>query len=184
MSGGGSPTPLLSCCIYLLVQLSSSHKPDSLSDFSTDFLWKATFWHRNQWHFTFWLYFYSTLFYSKQYLVSSDILHLCFPFLSLYNSTDYLLRSYSSAVIFIYVLRIIIGGGEPFFTSSFTAVFFMYVVHYFFTKLQIVGISSTILYFGYVMIMVLIFFIFTGTVRFFFSCFWFITKIYSTVKVD
>ncbi|XP_064430930.1 transmembrane 9 superfamily member 2-like isoform X2 [Mirounga angustirostris] len=73
---------------------------------------------------------------------------------------------------------------RAFFTSSFTAVYlFIYAVHYFFAKLQIVGIASSILYFGYTMVMVLIFFLFTGTVGFF-SCFWFITKIYSVVKVD
>ncbi|XP_058392829.1 transmembrane 9 superfamily member 2-like isoform X1 [Diceros bicornis minor] len=73
---------------------------------------------------------------------------------------------------------------RAFLTSSFTAVyFFMYAVYYFFTKLQITGITSTILYFGYTMIMVLIFFLFTGTIGFF-SCFWFVTKIYSVLKVD
>ncbi|XP_036695224.1 transmembrane 9 superfamily member 2-like [Balaenoptera musculus] len=50
-----------------------------------------------------------------------------------------------------------------FFTSSFTAVYlFLYAVYYFFTKLQITGIANTILYFGYTMIMVLIFFLFTA----------------------
>ncbi|XP_025316676.3 transmembrane 9 superfamily member 2-like [Canis lupus dingo] len=73
---------------------------------------------------------------------------------------------------------------RAFFTSSFTAVYlFMYAVHYFLTKLQITGIASIILYFGYMMVMVLIFFLFTGTTGFF-SCFWFLIKIYSVVKVD
>jgi len=52
---------------------------------------------------------------------------------------------------------------RSFLTSSFTAVYlFIYAVHYFFSKLQITGTASTILYFGYTMIMVLIFFLFTG----------------------
>uniref|UniRef100_H0XK40 Transmembrane 9 superfamily member n=1 Tax=Otolemur garnettii TaxID=30611 RepID=H0XK40_OTOGA len=52
---------------------------------------------------------------------------------------------------------------RAFFTSSFTTAYlFIYSIHYFFTKLQITGIASTILYFGYTMIMVLIFFLFTG----------------------
>uniref|UniRef100_A0A673UT92 Transmembrane 9 superfamily member n=2 Tax=Suricata suricatta TaxID=37032 RepID=A0A673UT92_SURSU len=73
---------------------------------------------------------------------------------------------------------------RAFFTSGFTAVYlFLYVIHYFFTKLQITGIASTILYFGYTMVMVLIFFLVTGTVGFF-SCFLFVMKIYSVVKVD
>uniref|UniRef100_A0A8C9C6Z6 Transmembrane 9 superfamily member n=1 Tax=Phocoena sinus TaxID=42100 RepID=A0A8C9C6Z6_PHOSS len=55
---------------------------------------------------------------------------------------------------------------RAFFTSSFTAVYlFLYAVYYFFTKLQITGIANTILYFGYTMIMVLIFFLFTGKHR-------------------
>ncbi|ETE65267.1 Transmembrane 9 superfamily member 2, partial [Ophiophagus hannah] len=73
---------------------------------------------------------------------------------------------------------------RSFLTSSFTAVYFLiYAVHYFFSKLQITGTASTILYFGYTMIMVLIFFLFTGTIGFF-TCFWFVTKIYSVVKMD
>uniref|UniRef100_A0A8B9NYT2 Transmembrane 9 superfamily member n=1 Tax=Apteryx owenii TaxID=8824 RepID=A0A8B9NYT2_APTOW len=73
---------------------------------------------------------------------------------------------------------------RSFLTSSFTAVYlFIYAVHYFFSKLQITGTASTILYFGYTLIMVLIFFLFTGTIGFF-ACFWFVSKIYSVVKVD
>ncbi|KAJ8015707.1 hypothetical protein DPEC_G00028930 [Dallia pectoralis] len=73
---------------------------------------------------------------------------------------------------------------RSFLTSGFTAVYlFVYAVHYFFSKLQIVGAASTILYFGYTAIMVLIFFLFTGTIGFF-ACFWFVNKIYSVVKVD
>ncbi|XP_059918987.1 transmembrane 9 superfamily protein member 5 isoform X1 [Gadus macrocephalus] len=73
---------------------------------------------------------------------------------------------------------------RSFLTSGFTAVYlFIYAIHYFFSKLQIVGAASTILYFGYTTIMVLIFFLFTGTIGFF-SSFWFVNKIYSVVKVD
>ncbi|KAM9850058.1 transmembrane 9 superfamily protein member 5 isoform 2-T2 [Aulostomus maculatus] len=73
---------------------------------------------------------------------------------------------------------------RSFLTSGFTAVYlFIYAVHYFFSKLQIIGAASTILYFGYTMIMVLMFFLFTGTIGFF-ACFWFVNKIYSVVKVD
>ncbi|CAL8298234.1 unnamed protein product [Merluccius merluccius] len=73
---------------------------------------------------------------------------------------------------------------RSFLTSGFTAVYFLvYAIHYFLSKLQITGLASTILYFGYTMIMALIFFLFTGTIGFF-ACFWFVTKIYSVVKVD
>ncbi|XP_047698990.1 transmembrane 9 superfamily member 2-like isoform X1 [Prionailurus viverrinus] len=55
---------------------------------------------------------------------------------------------------------------RAFFTSSFTAVYLLiYTVHYFFAKLQITGTASAILYFGYTMAMVLIFFLFTGNHR-------------------
>ncbi|KAF3812683.1 hypothetical protein GH733_019485, partial [Mirounga leonina] len=61
---------------------------------------------------------------------------------------------------------------RAFFTSSFTAVYlFIYAVHYFFAKLQIVGIASSILYFGYTMVMVLIFFLFTENGGTFFQFF-------------
>ncbi|CAN0382494.1 unnamed protein product [Lampetra fluviatilis] len=73
---------------------------------------------------------------------------------------------------------------RAFLTSGFTAVYLLaYAVHYFVTKLAIEGVASTILYFGYTLIMVLIFFLFTGTIGFF-ACFWFVTKIYGVVKVD
>lgn len=52
---------------------------------------------------------------------------------------------------------------RSFLTSGFTAVYlFIYAIHYFFSKLQIIGAASTFLYFGYTTIMVLIFFLFTG----------------------
>lgn len=52
---------------------------------------------------------------------------------------------------------------RSFLTSGFTAVYFLvYAIHYFFSKLQITGLASTFLYFGYTMIMALIFFLFTG----------------------
>uniref|UniRef100_A0A672J188 Transmembrane 9 superfamily member n=1 Tax=Salarias fasciatus TaxID=181472 RepID=A0A672J188_SALFA len=61
---------------------------------------------------------------------------------------------------------------RSFLTSGFTAVYlFIYAVHYFFSKLQIIGAASTILYFGYTMIMVLIFFLFTGFFGLFFNFF-------------
>ncbi|CAL8119027.1 unnamed protein product [Orchesella dallaii] len=73
---------------------------------------------------------------------------------------------------------------RSFMTSGFTAFYlFLYCVHYFFTKLNIEGITSTLLYFGYTLIMVFLFFLLTGTIGFA-ACFWFVRKIYSVVKVD
>ncbi|KAF7997992.1 hypothetical protein HCN44_009390 [Aphidius gifuensis] len=73
---------------------------------------------------------------------------------------------------------------RSFLTSGFTAVYLLiYCVHFFFTKLEIEDTASTILYFGYTLIMVFLFFLLTGSIGFF-ACFWFVRKIYSVVKVD
>ncbi|XP_014485207.1 PREDICTED: transmembrane 9 superfamily member 2 isoform X1 [Dinoponera quadriceps] len=73
---------------------------------------------------------------------------------------------------------------RSFLTSGFTAIYLLiYCIHFFFTKLDIVGATSTFLYFGYTFIMVYLFFLLTGSIGFF-ACFWFVRKIYSVVKVD
>lgn len=73
---------------------------------------------------------------------------------------------------------------RSFLTSGFTAVyFFIYCIHFYFTKLEMVGSASGFLYFGYTFIIVFLFFMLTGSIGFF-ACFWFVTKIYSVVKVD
>ncbi|XP_006528071.1 uncharacterized protein LOC245423 isoform X1 [Mus musculus] len=73
---------------------------------------------------------------------------------------------------------------RAFLTSSFTSAYiFIYVIHYFFTKLQVTSIGSTFMYFGYAFILVLAFFLFTGTIGFF-SCFFFVTTIYGVIKED
>ncbi|XP_041483201.1 transmembrane 9 superfamily member 2-like isoform X3 [Lytechinus variegatus] len=73
---------------------------------------------------------------------------------------------------------------RSFMTSGFTAIYFaIYCIHYFASKLTLHGWASTVLYFGYTSIMVILFFLFCGTMGFF-ACFWFVTKIYGSVKVD
>lgn len=73
---------------------------------------------------------------------------------------------------------------RSFLTSGFTAVyFFIYIIHYYVSKLELEGTTSMLLYFGYMLIVVFLFFLLTGTIGFF-ACFWFVTKIYSVVKVD
>merc|ERR1711934_173424 len=73
---------------------------------------------------------------------------------------------------------------RSFLTSGFTAFYLaVYCIHYFITKLDIVGSASTFLYFGYTSVMVFCFFLLTGTIGFL-ACFWFVRKIYSVVKVD
>ncbi|XP_052026311.1 transmembrane 9 superfamily member 2-like [Apodemus sylvaticus] len=73
---------------------------------------------------------------------------------------------------------------RAFLTSSFTSVYiFIYALHYYFTKLQVSTIGSAFMYFGYAFILVLAFFLFTGTIGFF-SCFFFVTALYGVMKVD
>ena len=73
---------------------------------------------------------------------------------------------------------------RSFLTSGFTAFYLLvYCIHFFMTKLDIEGATSTFLYFGYTCIMVYLFFVLTGSIGFFAS-FWFVRKIYSVVKVD
>ncbi|KAF3785808.1 Transmembrane 9 superfamily member 7 [Nymphaea thermarum] len=60
---------------------------------------------------------------------------------------------------------------------------FLYAVFYFFTKLDITKVVSGILYFGYMLIISYAFFVLTGTIGFY-ACFWFVRKIYSSVKID
>ncbi|KAI3443636.1 hypothetical protein Pfo_000301 [Paulownia fortunei] len=60
---------------------------------------------------------------------------------------------------------------------------FLYAIFYFCTKLEITKLVSGILYFGYMFIIAYAFFILTGTIGFC-ACFWFVRKIYSSVKID
>lgn len=60
---------------------------------------------------------------------------------------------------------------------------FLYSVFYFFSKLEITKFVSGILYFGYMVIVSYAFFVLTGTIGFY-ACFWFVRKIYSSVKID
>lgn len=52
---------------------------------------------------------------------------------------------------------------RSFLTSGFTAVyFFFYIIHYYVSKLELEGGMSTFLYFGYMLIVVFLFFLLTG----------------------
>uniref|UniRef100_A0A0C9S5C7 Transmembrane 9 superfamily member n=1 Tax=Wollemia nobilis TaxID=56998 RepID=A0A0C9S5C7_9CONI len=69
-------------------------------------------------------------------------------------------------------------------TSGSSALYlFLYAIFYFFTKLEITKLVSGILYFGYMTIISYAFFVLTGTIGFY-ACFWFVHKIYSSVKID
>ena len=69
-------------------------------------------------------------------------------------------------------------------TSGSSALYlFLYSIVYFSSRLQIDLFVSTVLYFAYMFILSLLFFLATGAVGFF-SCKWFVYKIYGAVKVD
>lgn len=73
---------------------------------------------------------------------------------------------------------------RSFLTSGSAALFlFAYGILYYHTKLNITAVVSTILYFGYMAMISITFFFFTGTVGYF-ACLWFTKKIYGSIKVD
>ncbi|MCO5605099.1 hypothetical protein L7F22_059278 [Adiantum nelumboides] len=69
-------------------------------------------------------------------------------------------------------------------TSGSSALYlFLYAAFYYFTKLEITKLVSGMLYFGYMLIVSYSFFVLTGTIGFY-ACFWFVRKIYASVKID
>jgi len=73
---------------------------------------------------------------------------------------------------------------RSFFTSGASALYlFLYSAFYFFTKLEMTKFVSGMIYFGYMGIISVSFFLFTGAIGFW-SCFWFTRLIYGSIKVD
>lgn len=60
---------------------------------------------------------------------------------------------------------------------------YMYAVWYFCFELEITGVIPAVLYFTYMFLISLAFFLITASVGFF-ACYWFVTKIYGSIKVD
>lgn len=60
---------------------------------------------------------------------------------------------------------------------------FVYAGFYFTNKLEMPHFVSAVLYFGYMGVLSLLFFLATGVVGYF-ACYWFIHKIFSSIKVD
>ncbi|GIY92867.1 transmembrane 9 superfamily member 4, partial [Caerostris extrusa] len=71
---------------------------------------------------------------------------------------------------------VIVSGGSAVYV-------FAYSVFYFLTKLEITEFIPTLLYFAYTGLMVLTFWILTGTIGFY-AAYFFIRKIYGAVKID
>ncbi|KAG0317817.1 hypothetical protein BGZ99_006087 [Dissophora globulifera] len=73
---------------------------------------------------------------------------------------------------------------RSFFTSGASAIYiFLYSIMYYFTTLQIKSFTSVVLYFGWTAIMSLMFFILSGAIGFF-ATFFFVRKIYGSIKID
>jgi len=73
---------------------------------------------------------------------------------------------------------------RSYFTSGSSALYvFLYSMFYFFTRLHISHFASTVLYFGYMLMITIAFFVLTGSIGFY-SCYFFVRKIYASVKVD
>lgn len=60
---------------------------------------------------------------------------------------------------------------------------FLYAIWYFIAELDITGVVPSMLYFGYMFVISCAFFLLASSIGFF-SCFWFVDKIYSSIKVD
>lgn len=60
---------------------------------------------------------------------------------------------------------------------------FLYSIWYYFSKLRIQGVVSTVLYFAYMAMVSVTFCFLTGSIGFF-ACLWFVRKIYGAIKVD
>ena len=73
---------------------------------------------------------------------------------------------------------------RSFFVSGGSAIYVLaYSVFYFYTKLDIDEFVPTLLYFTYTLMMVVTFWLLTGTIGFY-AAFFFIRKIYAAVKID
>ncbi|KAJ3091896.1 hypothetical protein HK102_012818 [Quaeritorhiza haematococci] len=73
---------------------------------------------------------------------------------------------------------------RAFLTSGASAFYvFLYGILYYATKLKIDTAASTVLYFGWTFVMSFLFFVLTGTIGFT-ACFFFVRKIYASIKID
>jgi len=73
---------------------------------------------------------------------------------------------------------------RSFLTSGSSAFYvYLYSTYYYFTKVNALYFLTGVLYFTYMALISFGFFLLTGVVGYF-SCFWFICKIYASIKVD
>ena len=73
---------------------------------------------------------------------------------------------------------------RAFLTSGSSAGYmFAYSIFYFYTKLEITKPISAVIYFCNMWVFAVMFFLLTGTIGFY-ACYWFVFKIFSSIKVD
>lgn len=85
---------------------------------------------------------------------------------------------------FLFILQDYRWWWRSFIASGGSAVYVLaYSIFYFVAKLEITELVPTLLYFGYTALMVLTFWLLTGTIGFF-AAYAFIRKIYAAVKID
>ena len=73
---------------------------------------------------------------------------------------------------------------RAFLTSGSSAGYmFAYSIFYFYTKLEITKPVSAVIYFCNMWVGAVMFFLLTGTIGFY-ACYWFVFKIFSSIKVD
>jgi transmembrane 9 superfamily member 2/4 len=71
---------------------------------------------------------------------------------------------------------------RSFLTSGASAFYFFLYGIFYFTKMHAMSFAAVLLYFGYTLIFAIFFFVLTGSIGFY-SCYYFVQKIYGTVKV-
>lgn len=73
---------------------------------------------------------------------------------------------------------------RSFLTAGSSALYlFAYSIFYFYSKLDLTKKVAMTMYFGYMFIISYGFFILTGTIGFY-ATYWFVHKIYSSIKID
>ncbi|KAJ1674734.1 Transmembrane 9 super member 2 [Spiromyces aspiralis] len=73
---------------------------------------------------------------------------------------------------------------RSFFTSGASAFYVMaYSIYFYYTNLHLATFTSAVLYFGWSFVISFLFFILTGTIGFTAS-YWFVRKIYKSIKID
>lgn len=125
------------------------------------------------------LFFIMTAIWGQQYYYLFGILFLVFIILIITSAEVSMVMTYVQLCAEDYH-----WWWRSFFASGSSALYmFLYGIFYYSTKLEITNGVATLIYFGYTLVMCFMFFILTGGIGFL-SAWWFVKKIYGSVKVD